>query len=176
MPVSDTSSGDHAAVCWVWNHDIPVMTRRNSSHWPGGIPVPVLRLVPGTPSSVGTDVVFHPPVILRSWACKVTWGMESPLGSVGLSNEFTPKVTRMVISINYFKTSLQFFQNKTFLLTANEHSHLDKLQLHIVFHIDSCMYSCVGVCKSMLWCLSKLLLWFICEAKLLTEYRAHWFQ
>ena len=41
-------------------------TGRNLSHWLGEIPVSVLRLALGTPDSVGIDVVFHSPMILRS--------------------------------------------------------------------------------------------------------------
>ena len=69
-------------------------TRRNLSHWSNRVPVTMLQLAPGTPVSVGTDVVFHSPVILRSWVSYGTWAVESPLRTVGLSAEFRPKVAR----------------------------------------------------------------------------------
>jgi hypothetical protein len=86
-PGSVTSSVNCGAVRWVQNLGRPAPTRRNLSHWSGEVPVSVLQLTPGTPSCVGTDVVFHSPVIL---AC----GVESPLETMGLSAEFGSKVGR----------------------------------------------------------------------------------
>jgi hypothetical protein len=64
-----------------------------------------LLLVPVTPGGVGTDVAFYSVVILRSWAFWGTWRVESPLGTVGLSTKFKPKVDLvLLLPISVFKT------------------------------------------------------------------------
>jgi hypothetical protein len=54
--------------------------------------VSILQLAPGTPVCVGRDVMFHSPVILRSWVCLDAFGVESPQETWGMFMKFDPKV------------------------------------------------------------------------------------
>jgi hypothetical protein len=45
------------------------LTRKNLSLWLGGIPLSLFPLAQDPPLFFGADVVFHSPVIPRSWVC-----------------------------------------------------------------------------------------------------------
>jgi hypothetical protein len=65
------SSGDGGTVCHVPAQGGPglVPTRRNPSRWAVGFSVSLFLLTQARPGCFGTDIVFHSPVILRSWVC-----------------------------------------------------------------------------------------------------------
>jgi hypothetical protein len=64
------SSGDCGIICWVYAQGglELELTRRDLSPWSGRFPVSLL-LAHARYEWFGTNVVFHSPVILRSWAC-----------------------------------------------------------------------------------------------------------
>ena len=66
MPGSPVSFEDGGAVWSVQNQCKPVLIKRNRNLWSGRALVSLLLLSQACHNLIGTDVVFHSPVILRS--------------------------------------------------------------------------------------------------------------
>jgi hypothetical protein len=66
VPGIGVSFADHGAVWSVRNQGKPELIKRSLSLWSGRAPVSLFLLSQACLNWIGTDVVFHSPVILRS--------------------------------------------------------------------------------------------------------------